>query len=42
MANLAKKAQDRAASEYDWDKISKETALTYQELAGQFVTELAK
>lgn len=39
---LAKRAQERVDKEYNWDKIAKATALTYQELAGQALAEIAE
>lgn len=38
---LARRARERAAQEYDWDKIAKETALTYQSLVELAVLEPA-
>lgn len=41
MGNLAAKAKIRAGSEYDWNNIAKETALTYQELAAKVVINIS-
>ncbi len=42
MNNLAIKAKARAASEYDWNNIAKETALTYQELAAKVAINITE
>lgn len=39
---LAIRAQERVSQEYDWDKIAKETAFAYQEVAELAVVETAK